>query len=271
MIIRPEITQSVVFVGYQKADGTFIYCGTAFYYTKVEGCPCYAITARHVIDGIRSLGLDSVYIRVNLKNGKSAHYSSKIEEWYFHPTDKSIDVAIIKTGVPDNFDHLVLLESLCITDEIINEQEVGQGDAVSITGLFRHHHGVDRNIPIVRTGNLASMLVQQIVTKNYGEIEGYLIEARSIGGLSGSPVFLNLGSIRMIKGRIKYNIDGIPVHHLLGLIHGHFDVKSTELDDATQDGGLSADKVNTGIAIVVPIHKIKEVILLYEESSAAAA
>lgn len=30
---------------------------------------------------------------------------------------------------------------------------------------------------------------ERILTDNYGDMEAYLVEARSIGGLSGSPVF----------------------------------------------------------------------------------
>jgi hypothetical protein len=57
-------------------------------------------------------------------------------------------------------------------------------------------HGRQRNIPIVRIGNVASMPHEPVATKNRGAIEAYLVEARSVGGLSGSPVLVQLGIVR---------------------------------------------------------------------------
>ena len=44
-------------------------------------------------------------------------------------------------------------------------------------------------MPIVRQGCLAMMLSEQIQTDLEGFADIYLIEARFIGGISGSPVF----------------------------------------------------------------------------------
>ena len=47
----------------------------------------------------------------------------------------------------------------------------------------------------------------------------------------------------------------------MGIIHGHFDVSSSEIDDVPMDDDQKlSERVNTGIAIVVPMHKIREVI-----------
>jgi len=35
------------------------------------------------------------------------------------------------------------------------QKQIGVGLEVGITGLFVHHQGVERNIPIVRSGNIA--------------------------------------------------------------------------------------------------------------------
>ena len=49
---------------------------------------------------------------------------------------------------------------------------------------------------------------------------------------------------------------------LLGLVHGHYDVPSSSVDtvDAQSPETLSPERVNTGIAIVVPMEKIRETI-----------
>jgi hypothetical protein len=92
----------------------------------------------------------------------------------------------------------------CITAEHMQEHEVAVGDEVFITGLFSQRHGTRRNIPIVRVGNLACMTEEKVSTNYFGDMDAILIEARSIGGLSGSPVFLNLGITRIIKKQIKF-------------------------------------------------------------------
>jgi len=220
------------------------------------------VTARHIIEGIRKTGLTEVFIRMNRLQGDADWLQSKLSEWRFHPTDSSVDIALLETGVPEGFDHLVFPLSLCATEEQLKQNEVGLGDEVFVAGLFRHHHGNRRNILIVRVGNVACLTEEKIVTKDYGEIDAYLIEARSIGGLSGSPVFLNLGVVRKVGGQVKFAQNG-PMFLLFGIVHGHYDAKTSEIDAAASDasGVLAVERVNTGIAIVVPFHKIQEVYL----------
>jgi hypothetical protein len=81
-------------------------------------------------------------------------------------------------------------------------------------------------------------------------MEAYLIEARSIGGLSGSPVFVNLGVVRETPDRPPFTLGRVAVY-LLGLVHGHWDVESGLIGEAN---------VNMGIAIVTPIQKAAEMI-----------
>ncbi len=252
------------------ADGSFRFAGSVFWFGKDnpetgKAEPVYAVTAKHVIDGIRRTGVDEVWFRINQTDGNSAWLRSNLNEWFFHPTDASLDVAILKTGLRPEWDHLVLPYSLCMTDERMTEHEVALGDEVFVTGLFRHHHGTRRNIPIVRVGNLACLTEEKVETNGFGLMDAFLIEARSIGGLSGSPVFLNLGVTRMIGGQVKH-ARGEPIFYLLGLIHGHYDVATEEVDEAdlVAEDALTTDRVNTGIAIVSPFHSIMAVIEAYE-------
>ena len=154
-----------------------------------------------------------------------------------------------------------------ITEELMSRYQVGLGDEVFITGLFKHHYGESRNIPIVRTGNIASLTEEKVSTKKFGAIDAYLIEARSIGGLSGSPVFLHLGVTRMFDGKVKIIENELPIF-LFGLVHGHFDVSETAIDFVVEDKNPEGrrDNVNTGMAIIVPFHKIIEVMEAYETS-----
>jgi len=88
-------------------------------------------------------------------------------------------------------------------------------------------------------------------------MEAYLVEARSLGGLSGSPVFVNLGFVRNVSGEVKFASGGSGIFYLLGLMHGHWDrlVPVTLASDEIQ-----VESVNMGITIVAPAKKILEVI-----------
>src|SRR5260370_40507944 len=78
--------------------------------------------------------------------------------------------------------------SAVVTQDVLVATRIGLGEEVAIVGLFGSHYGKSRNIPIVRIGNIAAMLEEPVFTKEYGYIEAYLIEARSIGGFRGAAV-----------------------------------------------------------------------------------
>lgn len=269
MIVPEHFRKCVAFIGMQMADQTFRFAGSGFFLQKrlknEANDSVFFVTARHVIDGIRKKGILKVFLRMNRKTGDALWLESDIASWFFHPTDSSIDVAVVRCGIPDEFDHLVIPTTLGATEEILRRNEVGLGDEVFITGLFRHFCGNRKNIPIVRVGNLACLIEEKIQTKDFGDIDAYLIEARSIGGLSGSPVFLNLGVVRRVGGQIKHS-EGGPMIILFGLIHGHFDVGSSAIDnpDDGKADAITPERVNTGIAIVVPFQRIDEVLDLFE-------
>lgn len=106
---------------------------------------------------------------------------------------------------------------------------------------------------------MAALDEEPVLTKR-GLIQAYLVEARSIGGLSGSPVFVNLGNTRVIGGGLRLGSGG-PTILLLGLIHGHYEAGTEEallVDDVNED--MISASINAGIAIVVPFTRIKEVV-----------
>jgi hypothetical protein len=263
VIVPDNVRKSVVFLGYQMADGQMRFAGSAFFLgrdsAEKKATDVFLVTAKHVVDDIRKLGLTEVFVRANTTSGQSIWAKCQSTDWLFHPTDSTVDVALLRTGVPAGWDHLVIPLSMCVTPQVFQANEVGLGDEVFVVGLFRHHHGTQKNIPIVRVGNLAALTEEKIDTSEFGLMDAYLIEARSIGGLSGSPVFLNLGVVRYVGNQVKHSTGG-PIFFLLGLIHGHYDVPATTVDSssADADGPLSVERVNTGIAIVVPIEKVIE-------------
>jgi hypothetical protein len=186
-----------------------------------------------------------------------------IKNWLFHPNDDSIDVAIIEMGIPAEADHLAVPFSRAATEQVFEDNEVELGEEVFISGLSRHHFGNRRNIPIVRVGSLAALDEEKIDD----EIEGYLVEARSTGGMSGPPVFLNLGIVRKIGGEVKHFTGSTASIHLLGLVHGHFLEKRNKDKPARAPKDAADEDINAGIVIVVPIKNVMAVVDEYEKRS----
>ncbi len=259
MLIPDEIRQCVAFLGVNTPTGPRL-CGTAFFVgVPSEAAPGasygYVVTAKHILDKIREIyGNDAMtFIRVNVRGQDAVRAEIALQHWRYHPTDSTVDVAVIEDASGDSrFETKRIPLEMAATAEAITKHKIGVGDEVFMTGLFSHHHGRTRNLPIVRIGNIALMPDEPIRAGEWGEIQAYLIEARSIGGLSGSPVFVHLGGIRL--GQISGG-----GFRWLGLIHGHWDLPISELDAVTSDA-LRMENVNMGIAIVVPVDKIIEVL-----------
>jgi hypothetical protein len=264
MPVPDDIRKCVAFIGFQVADGTFRLAGSAWLVgdeVPTSGvCWSYLVTAAHVVRSVRDLGCDKIYIRFNLTTGTTGWLASALAEWYFHPTDAAVDVAVLRVGLPDTADHLLYPLASFATEESIARDGISVGDEVFLAGLFANHFGQQRNIPIVRVGNIAAMPEEHVITR-MGPIEAFLVECRSIGGLSGSPVFAHLGLVRYVDGKVQFAQRG-PVFRLIGLMHGHWDVKEIGSDAAKRDADVAsiAKSVNMGIAIVVPAWKIYEVI-----------
>lgn len=252
MQIPKELRKGVVFLGYRDDNGVEHFAGTAFYVGRTLAVGMgfnYLVTARHVIDGIRNKRRAQVLMRVNQARGSAVWIETPIDHWIAH-TDSSVDVAVKRTVMIPAIDHNSIPIRNFVNDSIIRAENIGMGDEVFLPGLFVNHYGEDRNIPIIRTGNIAAMPEEKVTVNKLGKIDAYLIEARSIGGLSGSPVYVHVEAVRYSDERTPTAIYGGPGHYLLGLMHGHYD----------QHWQSGKDKVNLGIAIVIPASKILEVI-----------
>lgn len=255
MRVPDEVRQCVVFIalGTGAPQGGVVkinHIGTGFFVSiPSEVLPrkyhVYLVTARHVISATQ--GRDT-WIRANTLEGSSLGYHVGAH-WWYHPTDPSVDVAVIPWAPPSPpvaYKHIPV--DMFLTDEHIRNLEIGVGDEVFMTGLFSHVTGSKRNLPIVRMGNIA-MIPNEVVPTSVGLIEAYLVEARSIGGLSGSPVFVRQ-SVVLGESRV----------FLLGLMRGHWDLPPESKNDQVDAGHDVTGAVNMGIAIVVPAKKILEVL-----------
>jgi hypothetical protein len=152
-----------------------------------------------------------------------------------------------------------------VPTEEFEKKVIGLGAEVAVVGLFRSHYGTNQNVPIVRVGNISAMPGEPVFTKYAGHIKAYLIEARSIAGLSGSPVLIVPDSAillaHMMRGQRLGGDQGLGDQGcaLLGLMHGDFDVKNLNEDVVTDEDAPNRG-VHTGIGVVVPLAKIIDTI-----------
>jgi hypothetical protein len=176
-------------------------------------------------------------------------------QWHF-PQNPASDVAVARlTLPPEEFRYYSLPTSLCATTDAIARESIGVGEELVVVGLFAHHMGTGRNLPIVRSGIIASMPQEPLYDGNTGEwFPAYLAEVRSIGGLSGSPVFALLPPDRLQAG--PRESVGRFTFWLLGSVRGHRSQSQVEAAYEPDERQM----LNTGIAIVTPITDAFEVI-----------
>jgi hypothetical protein len=98
-------------------------------------------------------------------------------------------------------------------------------------------------------------------------MEAYLIEARSIGGLSGGLVLVReTVPLKAPKGpydrfdQPKPQFHGSGKFYVLGCAQGHWDIPAPQLNDVEPDAVGKKQGVNIGIAIVTPARKIRDII-----------
>jgi hypothetical protein len=212
----------------------------------------YIVTAKHIIDKARDNGA-TVLFRMTLRAGGTAWFETILSDWRYHPDDSDVDVAVYHGDLSHETDRLAWPITACATAEIMATEGIGLGDEVFLVGLFKYHYGTEKNIPIVRIGHIAAIPDEKIET-SFGLLDAYLIEARSISGLSGSPVFVRKSPVIRDKG-----LHFSTRMWLLGLIHGHWNASKSNIDGGTSDVETS-DQINAGIAIVIPVDRILEVI-----------
>lgn len=278
MRVSEWIPKSVVFLGMRTVKNRVDHLklgGTGFVVsvpwerpTSRDERHLYLVTARHCVLALRKREHE---VRVNATDGtwKSSAVPPNTK-WWFHPTEENcVDIAVRPFDV-DEADIVPIPLDLLLTNDDISEYYVGQGDEVTVTGLFTKVAGASRNMPIVRRGTLAMMPEDMIPIKVGNEVcdaEAYLVEVRSIGGASGSPVFVRApvgvqynvhtrsGKFREAKAHVQGD------YFLLGLMQGHWEIRPDQKNK--DDLRIAFDdeaSINLGIAIVVPAKKIREVI-----------
>jgi hypothetical protein len=260
MLVPTTIRECVCFA-YAGAAERSRPVGTAFFLGIPMGSTdrfgCVVVTAFHVVAKARERG-ELLSMRVNTPTGGFELIAIPDYDWVVpDQSEQAVDVAVaVWPHDRSRFAFRFTTTDDALTEEVIDAQVVGPGDEVFLPGLFVNHHGTRQNVPIVRVGNIAAMPVEPVRTKMLGAIDAYLVESRSLGGLSGSPVFLNMGFVRHTScppgAELRLHTRQ-RTWYLLGVMHGHWEA---DVNDVEMDAAGTVEYVNMGIAVVTPIEKV---------------
>jgi hypothetical protein len=265
--VTDDLLKGTVFVGFENPSG-FVPLGTGFLGAirhKDLQIPCM-VTARHVVDLVPK-GKE-LLVRVNRKSGDCATIPLVRDHGLIHWVAAN-DIAVY--FIPLDFAIYDYKLHYLNRDVIVNERNnvwnPGIGDEVSIIGLYLSHYGNVKNVPIVRVGNIALMPGEPVQT-DVGYVQAYLVETRSIAGLSGSLVLVQPPRIR-IEGEFIAHLPSPPNlllgmligYHLLGSATDQIPVAQT-IENERLDWAPSPnmEAVNTGIGVVIPIERVLEII-----------
>lgn len=261
MRIDEQVRKCVSFLSIREADyepgvSRFIPVGTAFFVGVSVGRDRvikYVVTARHVIENSRPRG--PLYLRCQDGEEATKIFQLPQDFWWSHPT---ADVSAARIEFPlENYGISYLPLDYVATKEYMQQNDVGIGDHLVISGLFSQYIGATKDEPLLRFGRIALIPSEKIRVPAQGgspemEMDAILAEAAAWGGQSGSPVFIYYSIDRHLFTGDRLQ-GQLPRPALLGLIHGHYTVSESIRGDEYVSGRVP---LNAGIAIVVPAQKV---------------
>jgi hypothetical protein len=272
MAISDDVRKCVVFFAKpappkpgepDKGASNVAYGGTGFLASYHSGGYTfrYLVTCRHVAE---ELDVD-FFMSLNTNAGPSELAPVETADWQSHP-DPTVDIALTRIGLnARHYDHLAVELS-----KSADKSNIACGQRMHIVGLFRLHRGSTRNVPIVHTGHIAALADPKekiAVEDRHGkrvETECYLVEAQTLQGLSGSPVFIQ--QYLHLPARISHPDEGDRDVYLnafgevtlLGVYQGAWDAHPGSVLAADRD--LGKLRVPVGMGLVIPISRVIEVI-----------
>jgi hypothetical protein len=289
MRIADEMLRCVAFFGYADSapgKGGIDCIGTGFFVAH-EGV-VYLVTAKHLSHELKR---DPFLVRLNKTDGTSENLKADNVDWLNHP-DSAVDVSAVAIKIKNEiaYDSISMATNIhCFQPGEFEKSNIGVGNETYTIGLFRLLSGEKRNLPICHTGNIAMLpSTERIPVVDWTDpaeqrrlfVEGYLVEAQSLDGLSGSPVFVRpeIGldfSKHMIPHPQQNKMPNLPPKitaaaerfRLLGLWQGAWDAPP----DQVLAGQTGEDvRVSLGVGIVVPYERILEVLEMPEAKTQRA-
>jgi hypothetical protein len=219
-----------------------------------EAIHVYAATNKHVIEA------GAIHVRMNTEGGRKLIMAAKKEMWQVSDED---DLAVVRLApIPTEAKMLALSTECLLTRENIKEHGIGVGDEVLMLGRFISREGQQQNAPTARFGHISQMMGDPIETDaGHVQQEAILCEIRSIGGFSGSPVFIIPNPIYAREGKPLPTDRGV----LLGVDFCHVPSWVNASDSTGQKNPHIRVPLNSGMAGVIPAWRLHR--LLFSEGA----
>ncbi len=212
----------------------------------------YAVTNRHVIEG------GAPVIRLNLSGGRTDVLDLQCSDWVCSRSD-DIAVCDLENRTDENKSQVTFLTTdSFVTGADIQKYGIGPGTEVFMLGRFMSYEGKVQNEPSARFGKLSIVCSEKIKQIGGHLQDSLLVEMHSIGGYSGSPVFIYVN--RYLPGTRSLDEWEWKLW-FLGVDWGHLTKREKVFDK--NDNRLGYVDINSGLAGVVPCQKLLD--LLNEE------
>jgi hypothetical protein len=196
-------------------------------------------------------------------------------EWAFDANGDDLSAVDITESLEGTAaENWYVFEPDFISRERYDDLMIDIGEDTMMAGLFASHSGGERNIPSVRFGNISMTPNEKALVEQLNGIKrpSYLVDTRSRGGYSGSPVFVYRtpdGDLR--RGRRQHPTAIIMTRDnmlfaLLGIHCGQFwepaQVRKSRAAEAKGDVIHEGDvlRLQGGMTIVVPAWRISELL-----------
>ena len=199
-------------------------------------------------------------VRLNTQDGETEVLTRPLTAWTCSDTD---DLAVLPIGLRRDYFrfHAVTVERnhAGVIDE---RSTVRPGTDAFFVGRYVTLSGVQRNTPVVRFGAVSMAPPEPIPHSENasGTQDGFLVEARSRSGFSGSPVFVYSVMAGAMGATIQASIGNIA---LLGIVWGHLPHWES-VREAPSDGAPARPAhyvhENSNMACVVPAWKLLDLL-----------
>jgi len=219
----------------------------------------YAVTNKHVVKG------GATTIRLTTRDGKTDVIETDERSWTDHPDGDDLSVCLISFD-PMVFKFHHVPRERFLTRDIIKSLNIGPGDETFVVGRFVSHEGKQQNRPTARFGYIGQMPYEPVIQDDGFGQDSFLIEVRSIGGYSGSAVFLYImpSALDRFVGRPQ-QVAGMHGEWLLGVEWGMLlnwepvcNERAEPVNPTTPHAMLVP--INTGMMGVVPVWKLADML-----------
>jgi len=212
----------------------------------------YVATVNHNLDG------GATVLRFNTLPTTSEPFMMQIapKDWRRWP-EHDLAVLPVELDVSQVDFDAIPATRLAYGDEPHRGGLIRPGDDVFMVGRFVERSGRPHNEVQVRFGNV-SMVPGDPIETEAGDLVAYLVEMRSRGGFSGSPVFV----FRPSYGAVLRGSDGMEWANLLGVDRGHYPTLLQAVDKNGNEIGYIRER--SALSVVIPAGRLADLLMTEE-------